>query len=114
MTSAASTSNLPLALSQIRESDSVVRGAERPGHRDRRPDARDAQRQDYRTPLLGDVPVLGNLFKSERDQTQHRGAGAAAAPAWWSTTATGSNGARTADRAAALAEANGKVERQLR
>lgn len=63
-------SDLPLALSQIRESDSVVRA--RSGQlivigglmRETR------RRADYRTPLLGDVPVLGRLFRSERDQTR--------------------------------------------
>jgi MSHA biogenesis protein MshL len=64
------TSDLPLALSQIRESDSVVRahsgqlivigGLMRETRR----------RADYRTPLLGDVPLLGRLFRSERDQTR--------------------------------------------
>jgi MSHA biogenesis protein MshL len=33
--------------------------AQRPGHRDRRPDAPDAQGPDYKTPLLGDIPGLG-------------------------------------------------------
>lgn len=60
---------LPLALSQIRESDSIVK-------------ARNGQvivigglmretrsRIDYKTPLLGDIPGLGRLFRSERDQT---------------------------------------------
>jgi MSHA biogenesis protein MshL len=64
------TSDLPLALSQIRESDSVVRA--RSGQlivigglmRETR------RRADYRTPLLGDVPLLGRLFRSERDQTR--------------------------------------------
>lgn len=64
------TSDLPLALSQIRESDSVVRA--RSGQlivigglmRETR------RRGDYRTPVLGDVPVLGRLFRSERDQTR--------------------------------------------
>jgi len=64
------TSDLPLALSQIRESDSVVRA--RSGQlivigglmRETR------RRADYRTPVLGDVPVLGRLFRSERDQTR--------------------------------------------
>ncbi len=61
------TSDLPLAVSQIRESDSVVRA--RSGQvivigglmRETR------QRDDYKTPFLGDVPGLGNLFKSKRD-----------------------------------------------
>jgi MSHA biogenesis protein MshL len=57
---------LPLAFSQVRESDSVVRaqsgqlivigGLMRTTH----------TYQDYRTPLLGDIPVLGNLFKSQQ------------------------------------------------
>lgn len=60
---------LPLALSQIRESDSVVRA--RNGQvivigglmRETR------RRQDYKVPVLGDVPGLGRLFRSERDQS---------------------------------------------
>ncbi|HEY6124910.1 MAG TPA: pilus (MSHA type) biogenesis protein MshL [Steroidobacteraceae bacterium] len=62
-----STSDLPLAVSQIRESDSVVRAHN--GQvivigglmREMR------KRDDYKTPFLGDVPGLGNLFKSKRD-----------------------------------------------
>jgi MSHA biogenesis protein MshL len=62
-----STSDLPLAVSQIRESDSVVRAHS--GQvivigglmRERR------QRNDHKTPFLGDVPGVGNLFKSKRD-----------------------------------------------
>ena len=62
-----STSDLPLAVSQIRESDSVVRAQS--GQiivigglmRERR------QRNDYKTPGLSSIPVLGNLFKSKRD-----------------------------------------------
>ena len=61
------TSDLPLAVSQIRESDSVVKA--RSGQvivigglmRETR------MRNDYKTPGLGSVPVLGNLFKSKRD-----------------------------------------------
>lgn len=64
-----STDTLPLALSQIRESDSIVKA--RSGQvivigglmREQR------TRQDYKTPLLGDIPGLGRLFRSERDQT---------------------------------------------
>jgi MSHA biogenesis protein MshL len=63
------TSDLPLALSQIRESDSVVRA--RSGQiivigglmRETR------TRSDHKTPLLGDIPGVGNLFKSKRDQS---------------------------------------------
>jgi MSHA biogenesis protein MshL len=62
-----STSDLPLAVSQIRESDSVVRA--RSGQvivigglmRETR------RRNDHKTPGLANVPVLGNLFKSKRD-----------------------------------------------
>ena len=63
------TDSLPLALSQIRESDSIVRarsgqvivigGLMRQTRRD----------QDYKTPFLADVPVIGRLFRSERNQT---------------------------------------------
>ena len=66
-----STSALPLAFSQVRESDSVVRaqsgqlivigGLMRTTH----------SYQDYRTPLLGDIPVLGNLFKSQQRVEVH-------------------------------------------
>jgi MSHA biogenesis protein MshL len=64
-----SSSDLPLALSQIRESDSVVRA--RNGQiivigglmRETR------KRNDYKMPGLGSVPVLGNLFKSKRDES---------------------------------------------
>jgi MSHA biogenesis protein MshL len=64
-----STDVLPLAFSQVRESDSIVK-------------ARTGQlivigglmrttqaRQDYRVPLLGDIPVVGNLFKSQQRTT---------------------------------------------
>ena len=60
---------LPLALSQVRESDSIVKafsgqiivigGLMRESRR----------RSDYKTPILGDIPVAGRLFRSERDQT---------------------------------------------
>jgi MSHA biogenesis protein MshL len=63
---AGSTDELPLAFSEVRESDSVVKarsgqvvvigGLMRTARR----------KQDYGLPLLGDVPVLGNLFKSQR------------------------------------------------
>jgi MSHA biogenesis protein MshL len=64
-----SAESLPLALSQIRESDSVVK-------------ARSGQvivigglmqtqsiKTDYQTPGLGSIPVLGNLFKSKQTQS---------------------------------------------
>jgi MSHA biogenesis protein MshL len=63
------TDTLPLALSQIRESDSIVR-------------ARSGQvivigglmttlkqNTDYQVPLLGSIPGLGNLFKSKQTTT---------------------------------------------
>jgi len=58
---------LPLAFSEIRESDSIVKahsgqvivigGLMRSTRTD----------QDFRTPYLGSIPVLGNLFKSKRN-----------------------------------------------
>lgn len=64
-----SVDTIPLALSQIRESDNIVR-------------ARSGQlviigglmreqvnKVHYKTPLLGDIPGLGKLFRSEQDQT---------------------------------------------
>jgi MSHA biogenesis protein MshL len=62
-----SSSDLPLAFSQIRESDSVVRA--RSGQvivigglmRETR------KRDDYKTPFLSSIPGVGNLFKSQRD-----------------------------------------------
>ncbi|MEO8065093.1 MAG: pilus (MSHA type) biogenesis protein MshL [Pseudomonadota bacterium] len=64
-----STNDLPLAVSQIRESDSVVRAHS--GQvivigglmRETR------KRSDFKTPGLGSVPLIGNLFKSKRDQS---------------------------------------------
>jgi MSHA biogenesis protein MshL len=61
------TSDLPLAFSQIRESDSVVRAHN--GQvivigglmRETR------KRDDYKMPGLGSMPLIGNLFKSKRD-----------------------------------------------
>jgi MSHA biogenesis protein MshL len=61
------TDSLPLALSQVRESDSIVKA--RSGQvivigglmRETR------RRQDYKMPLLGDVPGVGRLFRSQRD-----------------------------------------------
>ena len=61
---------LPLAFSQIRESDSIVR-------------AKSGQvivigglmreikeRNKYKTPILGDIPALGRLFRSEQEQSR--------------------------------------------
>jgi len=61
---------LPLAFSEIRESDSIVKahsgqvivigGLMRETRKN----------EQYKTPLLGDVPGLGRLFRSERQQTK--------------------------------------------
>jgi MSHA biogenesis protein MshL len=63
-------SNLPLALSEIRESDSVVRARSGQiiviGGLMRETRRRDA----HKVPLLGDVPGIGKLFRSERDAGQ--------------------------------------------
>jgi MSHA biogenesis protein MshL len=60
------TTSLPLAYSEVRESDSVVKansgqlivigGMMQTTHNS----------QDYKLPLLGDLPVVGNLFKSQQ------------------------------------------------
>ena len=63
-----STSDLPLAFSQIRESDSIVRAQS--GQvivigglmRETR------KRDNYKVPLLGSIPGIGHAFRSERDQ----------------------------------------------
>jgi MSHA biogenesis protein MshL len=65
------TNSLPLAFSQVRESDSVVKaksgqlivigGLMRTNH----------QVQDYRVPLLGDIPVVGKLFRSQQKTDDH-------------------------------------------
>jgi MSHA biogenesis protein MshL len=64
-----STDTLPLAFSQIRESDSIVKA--RSGQvivigglmRETR------KNQQYKTPVLGDIPGVGRLFRSERKQS---------------------------------------------
>ena len=71
LTVAGQGNSLPLALSQIRESDSVVKaksgqiivigGLMRTTY----------SNQNYRMPLLGDIPVLGNLFKSQQRSEVH-------------------------------------------
>jgi len=65
------TTTLPLAYSQVRESDSVVTaksgqlivigGLMQKSH----------SYQDYRIPVLGDIPLLGNLFKSQQKIDDH-------------------------------------------
>jgi MSHA biogenesis protein MshL len=61
-----STDNLPLALSQIRESDSIVRA--RSGQVIVIGGLMTTQKQntDYQVPLLGSIPGIGNLFKSKQ------------------------------------------------
>jgi MSHA biogenesis protein MshL len=62
------TSELPLAYSQVRESDSVVRAKNGQviviGGLMRQTRKRD----NYKIPLLGDIPGVGHAFRSERDQ----------------------------------------------
>jgi MSHA biogenesis protein MshL len=61
------TDTIPLAFSQIRESDSIVKAKN--GQvivigglmRETR------EKKQYKTPFLGSIPVLGHLFRSERD-----------------------------------------------
>jgi MSHA biogenesis protein MshL len=70
LTIADQTDELPLAFSQVRESDSVVKarsgqvivigGLMRTSRR----------QEDYRTPVLGDIPGLGLLFRSRRQVEQ--------------------------------------------
>jgi MSHA biogenesis protein MshL len=65
------TTTLPLAYSEVRESDSVVTaksgqlivigGLMQKTH----------SYQDYRVPVLGDIPLLGNLFKSQQKIEDH-------------------------------------------
>lgn len=65
------TNSLPLAFSQVRESDSVVKaksgqlivigGLMLSNH----------QVQDYRVPLLGDLPLVGKLFQSQQKSDDH-------------------------------------------
>jgi MSHA biogenesis protein MshL len=65
------TNSLPLAFSQVRESDSVVKaksgqlivigGLMLSNH----------QVQNYSVPLLGDIPVVGKLFRSQQKTDDH-------------------------------------------
>lgn len=64
-----SVDTIPLALSQIRESDNIVRA-----HSGQLVIIGGLMREQvskvhYKTPLLGDIPGLGKLFRSEQDQT---------------------------------------------
>lgn len=63
--------SLPLAYTEVRESDSVVKarsgqliiigGLMRATH----------SAQDYRVPVLGDIPLVGNLFRSQQKTDDH-------------------------------------------
>ena len=66
VTYAGQTDTLPLALSKIRESDSVVKA--RSGQIIVIGGLMTAQKSNvnYQTPVLGSIPVLGNLFKSKQ------------------------------------------------
>jgi MSHA biogenesis protein MshL len=71
VTAQGTTNSLPLAFSQVRESDSVVKaksgqlivigGLMLSNH----------QVQNYRVPLLGDIPVVGKLFQSQQKTDDH-------------------------------------------
>jgi len=71
VTAQGATNSLPLAFSQVRESDSVVKaksgqlivigGLMLSNH----------QVQNYRVPLLGDLPLVGNLFRSQQKTDDH-------------------------------------------
>ncbi len=71
VTANATTTSLPLAYSEVRESDSVVKansgqlivigGMMQTTHNS----------QDYKLPLLGDLPLVGNLFKSQQKSDVH-------------------------------------------
>ncbi|HXY97940.1 MAG TPA: pilus (MSHA type) biogenesis protein MshL [Steroidobacteraceae bacterium] len=61
---------IPLALSQIRESDDIVRA-----HSGQLVVIGGLMREEvdkiaYKTPVLGDIPGLGKLFRSDQNQTQ--------------------------------------------
>ncbi|MDE3131638.1 MAG: pilus (MSHA type) biogenesis protein MshL, partial [Acidobacteriota bacterium] len=62
------TDSLPLALSQIRESDSIVRARSGQVIVIGGLMTRQSVATDYKTPLLGSIPLLGNLFKSKQTQ----------------------------------------------
>jgi MSHA biogenesis protein MshL len=74
VTFAGQTDTLPLALSQIRESDSVVKA--RSGQIIVIGGLMTAQNSNtnYQTPVLGSIPVVGNLFKSKQTSARQDGA----------------------------------------
>ena len=63
------------------------------------------QRNDHKTPFLGSIPGIGNLFKSKRDAEHHGGARAAAAPVVVDDGDWDAMVRESTDRAAALAQA---------
>lgn len=64
------TNSLPLALSQVRESDSVVRAKSGQIIVIGGLMKNESHDQEYKTPVLGDIPILGNLFKQKKTVSQ--------------------------------------------
>jgi MSHA biogenesis protein MshL len=64
------TDTLPLALSQIRESDSIVRAHSGQMVIIGGLMTEQVTKIAYKTPLLGDIPVLGKAFRSDQNQSQ--------------------------------------------
>ncbi len=70
LTLSGTTDTLPLALSQIRESDNIVKA-----HSGQLIVIGGLMRETrdnlgYKTPILGDIPLLGKLFRSDRKQSK--------------------------------------------
>lgn len=63
------TNTLPLAYSQVRESDSIVRAKSGQIVVIGGLMKSETERNRYSVPLLGDIPVLGNLFSQIKNQT---------------------------------------------
>lgn len=70
LTAGGNTDVLPLAVSQIRESDSIVRAKNGQIIVIGGLMQKQQENQAYKTPLLGDIPLLGKLFRSERKQSK--------------------------------------------
>ncbi|HET7306368.1 MAG TPA: pilus (MSHA type) biogenesis protein MshL [Gammaproteobacteria bacterium] len=64
------TNSLPLALSQVRESDSVVRAKSGQIIVIGGLMKNESHDQVYKTPVLGDIPLVGNLFKQTKTVSQ--------------------------------------------
>jgi MSHA biogenesis protein MshL len=63
------TSTLPLAFSQVRESDTVVRAHSGQVIVIGGLMKNEIENENYETPILGQIPLLGNLFKQRLQQT---------------------------------------------